>query len=270
SGKSSGAWMRSIRLQSRLGGGAVTPLVSNNTNFIAGRAGRPVHISWDDAETMFHEFGHALHGLLSDVTYGSLASPNALLDFGEMPAQLHEKFLLTPQVLRLLVDEQGRPIPAALIERLRRAQTFNQGFRTTEYLASAIVDLWLHASPEVVTDPAAFEARLDAIGMPREIVMRHRIPHFGHVFDSELGYAAGYYAYQWASVLDRDAFEAFTETGNPFDAVTARRLVATILSRGNVVDPTIAFRRFRGRDARVDAVLRDKGFTNPAPADSSR
>lgn len=261
-GKSSGAWMMPIRLQRTLAP-AATPLVSNNTNFIAGHDGSPSLISWDDAITMFHEFGHALHGLLSDVTYPSLAGPNSLLDFGEMPAQMHEKFIRTPEALALLVDREGRPIPPALLARLQRAATFNQGFATVEYLASAIVDLQLHMSVQPVAEPAAFEARLSELGLPREIVMRHRIPHFGHVFAGEPGYAAGYYAYQWASVLDRDAFEAFTETGDPYDPATARRLVMSLLSRGNAVDPAIAFRAFRGRDARVDAVLLDKGFPVP-------
>ncbi len=258
-GKQSGAWMSAIRLQRKLGG-SVTPLVSNNTNFVAGQAGEPTLISWGDAVTMFHEFGHALHGLLSDVTYPSLAGPNSVLDFGEMPSQMHEKFIQTPQALALLVDRQGRAIPPPLLARLKKAETFNQGFLTTEYLASAIVDMKLHMSVPQVTDPAAFEAQLSDIGMPREIGMRHRIPHFGHVFSGEPGYAAGYYGYQWASVLDRDAFEAFTETGDPYDPATARRLVKTILSRGNAVDPAVAFRQFRGRDASVDAVMRDKGY----------
>ena len=173
---------------------------------------------------------------------------------------MHEKFIQTPQALALLVDRQGRPIPAPLLARLKNAETFNRGFMMTEYLASAIVDMKLHMSLVLITDPAAFEAELSEIGMPREIEMRHRIPHFGHVFSSEPGYAAGYYGYQWASVLDRDAFEAFTETGNPYDPATARRLVKTILSRGNSVDPAVAFRQFRGRDATVDAVLRDMGY----------
>ena len=260
-GKTSGAWMFPIRLQRKLDI-TVTPLVSNNTNFIAGRDGEPTLISWNDAVTMFHEFGHALHGLLSDVTYPSLASPHSLLDFGEMPAQMHEKFIQTPEVLALLVDRQGQQIPPPLLERLKKAKTFNQGFITSEYLASAIVDLKLHMSPLPITDPAAFEAQLSEIGMPREIAMRHRIPHFGHVFSSEPGYAAGYYGYEWASVLDRDAFEAFTEKGDAYDPGTARRLVKTILSRGNAVDPAVAFRNFRGRDARIDALLRDRGLSD--------
>ena len=261
-GKHSGAWMSPIRLQRKLDGVA-TPLVSNNTNFIAGQGGEPTLISWDDATTMFHEFGHALHGLLSNVTYPSLAGPMSVLDFGEMPAQMHEKFIQTPQALALLVDRNERPIPPPLLAQLKKAASFNQGFMTTEYLASAIVDMRLHMSRSAVIDPATIEAQLSDIGMPRAILMRHRIPNFGHVFSGEPAYAAGYYGYQWASVLDRDAFEAFTETGNPYDPATARRLVKTILSRGNSVDPAVAFRQFRGRDPSVNAVLRDKGFPMP-------
>jgi peptidyl-dipeptidase Dcp len=171
--------------------------------------------------------------------------------------------VLAPQILRFFVDGQGHPIPEALVDKLKRSTTFNRGFMDTEFLASAIVDMKLHMSPRPEKDLAAVEAALYDAGMPRQIVMRHRIPQFGHLFAGGDGYAAGYYGYQWAEVLDRDAFEAFVESGNLFDPATARRLVDTLFAVGNSVDPGEAFRAFRGRDARVDATLRAHGFAVP-------
>lgn len=262
-GKNSGAWMNAYRDQQTLTG-PVTTLVSNNANFIKGAPGQPVLISWDDARTMFHEFGHALHGLNSNVTYPSLSGTNTARDFVEFPSQLNENWLTTPQILnRFLVNAQGQPMPAALVAKINRARTFNEGFSTVEAQASAIVDMKLHLAGETPIEPRTFEKQtLTALGMPTEIVMRHRIPQFGHVFSGE-GYAAGYYGYIWAEVLDHDAFEAFTEAGGPYDPVVAKRLHDQIMAVGNTVDPAVAYRNFRGRDPKVDALLRDHGFPVP-------
>ncbi len=258
-GKSSGAWMNAYRDQEKFDR-PITTIVSNNANFIKGRPGEPVLLSWDDAKTMFHEFGHALHGLNSDVNYPSLSGTQVARDYVEFPSQLNENYLTTPEVLAMLVDADGHAMPADLIARIHKAHTFNQGFDTVELLASAIIDLQLHLEGEAPIDTRAFEkTALENLGMPSEIVMRHRIPQFGHVFAGE-GYAAGYYGYVWAEVLDHDAFEAFTEAGGPYDATTAKRLHDDILSVGNTVDPADAYRAFRGRDAKVDAYLRDHGF----------
>ncbi len=258
-GKNSGAWMNAYRAQQKLDG-PITTIVSNNANFIEGKPGEPVLISWDDAVTMFHEFGHALHGLNSDVTYPSLSGTRTARDFVEFPSQLNENWLPTPKVLNFLVNQKGEKLPAKLIAKIEKAKTFNEGFKTTEFLASAIVDMKLHLAGGTVTDMRAFEKTvLDELGMPKEIVMRHRIPQFGHVFSGE-GYAAGYYGYLWAEVLDHDAFEAFTEAGGPYDPKVAKRLHDTIMSVGNTVDPAEAFRNFRGRDPRPDALLRARGF----------
>ena len=261
--KSSGAWMNAYRGQEKFERPVAT-IVSNNANFIKGRPGEPVLLSWDDARTMFHEFGHALHGLNSDVNYPSLSGTQVARDYVEFPSQLNENYLTTPEVLAMLVDADGRPMPADLIARLHQAHTFNQGFDTVELLASAIVDLQLHLEGDKPIDTRAFEkTALEKLGMPPEIVMRHRIPQFGHVFAGE-GYAAGYYGYVWAEVLDHDAFEAFTEAGGPYDPTVAKRLHDDILAVGNTVDPADAYRAFRGRDAKVDAYLRDHGFPVPA------
>lgn len=261
-GKDSGAWMNAYRAQQKLDG-PITTIVSNNANFIAGKPGEPVLISWDDAVTMFHEFGHALHGLNSDVTYPSLSGTRTARDFVEFPSQINENWLPTPEVLKFLVNQKGEKLPASLIAKIQKAKTFNEGFKTTEFLASGIVDMKLHLAGASVTDMRAFEKQtLDELGMPKEIVMRHRIPQFGHIFSGE-GYAAGYYGYLWAEVLDHDAFEAFTEAGGPYDPEVAKRLHDTIMSVGNTVDPADAFRNFRGRDPRPDALLRARGF---APA----
>jgi peptidyl-dipeptidase Dcp len=221
-----------------------------------------VLISWDDARTLFHEFGHALHGLSSDVTYPSLAGTAVDRDYVEFPSQLLEHWLRTPEVLKrfALHCRTGEPIPDAVVARLERAASFNQGFDTVEYVASAIVDMRMHLEPEKVRDVAAFEREaLASLGMPREIAMRHRLPHFSHLFSSD-GYSAGYYSYLWADTLVADAYEAFAEAGGPYDPAVARRLHQCVLSRGNTVDAAEAYRAFRGRDAAIDALMRKRGF----------
>lgn len=263
-GKNSGAWMSAYRDQQKMNGKSIKTIVSNNTNFIPGKAGEPILISWTDAVTMFHEFGHALHGLNSDVTYPSLSGTNTLRDFVEFPSQFNENYLRTPEVLKFLTNKEGRPLPNALIEKIERAKTFNQGFATVEFLASAIVDMKLHlAAADKGIDPRKFEKEtLKEIGMPPEIIMRHRIPQFAHIFSSE-DYASGYYSYLWAQVLDHDAFEAFTEGKGPYDPGVAKRLHDYVLSVGNSVDPAEAYRKFRGREPKVDALLRERGFPVP-------
>ncbi len=259
-GKNSGAWMNAYREQSKMNGKPVMTLVSNNSNFIQGNAGEPVLISWDDATTMFHEFGHALHGLLSDVTYPSISGTATARDFVEFPSQMHENWLPTPEVLKFLKNKEGKPFPKDLLAKIEQAKTFNEAFRSVEFLGSAIVDMKLHLSKEKNIDPVKFEKKtLEEIGMPKEIVMRHRTHHFGHVFSGE-GYAAGYYGYLWSDVLKTDAYEAFLEAGNPYDVKTAKRFQEKILSVGNSVDPAEAYRNFRGRDPKVDALLKSRGF----------
>jgi peptidyl-dipeptidase Dcp len=263
-GKRSGAWMNAYRAQERFDH-AVTTIVSNNANFVKGASGSPVLISWTDAETLFHEFGHALHGLSSNVSYPSLAGTRVFRDYVEFPSQLLEHWLPTPEVLdRFALHHQtGQPIPKELVAKIERAETFNQGFATTEYLASALVDMKLHLAGARPIDPGAFEREtLQALGMPREIVMRHRTPHFSHVFSSD-AYSAGYYSYLWADTLTADAFEAFTEAGGPWDKSVAQRLRDHIFSRGNTVDPVEAYRAFRGRDAGIAALMRKRGFPVP-------
>jgi peptidyl-dipeptidase Dcp len=260
-GKRSGAWMTAYRQQERFDG-ATTTLVSNNSNFVKGRPGEPVLISWDDATTLFHEFGHALHGLSSNVTYPSLAGTAVARDYVEFPSQILEHWLATPEVLqRFAVHYRtGEPIPQELVDRIERAATFNQGFATTEYLASALIDMKLHLAGARPIDPAVFEREtLTALGLPREIIMRHRTPHFQHVFGSD-GYSAGYYSYLWSDVLTADAYEAFTEAGGPYDRAVAERLRRHVFSIGNTVDPAEAYRQFRGRDAAIDALMRKRGF----------
>ncbi|HEX3603079.1 MAG TPA: M3 family metallopeptidase [Steroidobacteraceae bacterium] len=264
SGKNSGAWMSEYRGQEKLDGD-VAPIVSNNTNFVKDESGGPLLISWDDAVTLFHEFGHALHGLNSDVIYPSLAGTNVVRDFVEFPSQLNENWLSTPEVLsRFAVHHQtGEPIPPALVAKIKKASTFNQGFATVEYLASALVDMKLHLTGDAPIDVAEFErSTLAALGMPGEMVMRHRTPQFAHIFSSD-AYSAGYYGYLWAEVLDHDAFEAFIEAGGPYDAAVAKRLHDDIMSVGNGVDPGEAYRNFRGSDPKIDGLLRARGFAPP-------
>lgn len=261
-GKNSGAWMNAYREQSRVDGDVPT-IVSNNANFVKASPGQPVLLSWDDADTMFHEFGHALHGLNSNVTYPSLSGTNTARDFVEFPSQFNENYLTTPEVLHFLVNEKGEQMPAALVAKIKAAEKFNTAFSVVETEASAIVDMKLHLAGDTPIDTKAFEkTTLAELKMPSEIVMRHRIPQFGHIFSGE-GYAAGYYGYLWAKTLDHDAFEAFTEAGSPWDPATAKRFHDTILSVGNTVDPAVAFRNFRGRDPKIDATLRFEGFPVP-------
>jgi peptidyl-dipeptidase Dcp len=261
-GKRSGAWMNAYRNQERFNG-EVTTLVSNNSNFVKAAEGEPVLISWDDARTLFHEFGHALHGLSSNVTYPSLSGTAVARDYVEFPSQLLEHWLSTPQVLQRFAThyQTGEPIPQELVNRIEQAATFNQGFATVEYLASALVDMKLHLAGTRDIDPDAFEREtLTALGMPEEIVMRHRTPQFGHVFASD-GYSAGYYSYLWSDVITADAAEAFMEApGGLYDAEIARKLRENIFSIGNTVDPAEGYRRFRGRDPQIEALMRKRGF----------
>ncbi len=262
-GKRSGAWMVPYREQSNVDAPIAT-IVSNNSNFVKPGKGQPTTLSWDDARTMFHEFGHALHGLNSKVHYPTLSGTNTQRDFVEAPSQFNENFLQTPMVLEKLVNAKGEPIPASLLSRIAKAATFNEGFITAETQASAIVDLKLHLAGETRIDTRAFEKQtLAELGMPPQLVMRHRIPAFGHIFSSE-DYAAGYYSYLWAEVIEHDLFAAFTEAGNPYDPATAKKLRETLMSVGNTVDGAEAFRAFRGRDPKPDALLRSKGFPVPA------
>jgi peptidyl-dipeptidase Dcp len=259
-GKRSGAWATSYRGHDTLDGER-TVLASNNSNFVKGAPGKPVLVSWDDAETFFHEFGHALHALSSKVNYPTLNG--GVRDYTEFQSQLLERWLLTQPVIDefLVHHESGQPIPAALVAKIRKAATFNQGFDTTEYLASALLDLRYHSVDPEGLDPDRFEREeLAKLGMPKEIVMRHRSPHFGHVFSNE-GYAAAYYGYLWADVLTSDAAEAFAQApGGFYDKDLAKRLVDHLFAVRNAVDPAEAYRTFRGRDARIDALMRDRGF----------
>jgi peptidyl-dipeptidase Dcp len=260
-GKRSGAWMNAYRTQERVNG-EITTIVSNNANFVKGKPGEPLLISWDDATTMFHEFGHALHGLNSDVTYPSLSGTAVARDYVEFPSQLMEHWLSTPEVLnRFAVHYQtGKPIPQELVDKIKRSATFNEGFITVEYLAAALLDMKLHMAGDRKIDPRAFEKEaLAELGMPHEIVLRHRLPQFMHVFSSD-SYSAGYYSYLWADVITADAFGAFTEAGGPYDKKVAERLRKNIFSVGNTIDPAEAYRNFRGRDPKVEALMKKRGF----------
>ncbi len=269
--KRSGAWMSSLRDQEKLDG-EVRPLVFNVMNFSKGQSssgGGPALLSHDDARTLFHEFGHALHALLSDVTYPLISGTGVATDFVELPSQLYEQWLDTPEVLKAFAVHYrtGSPMPDALIAKLRAARTFNQGFATVEYVASAIVDLDFHSLADAEhLDPAAFErTALDRIGMPEEIVMRHRSPHFTHVFAGD-HYSAAYYSYMWSEVLDADAFNAFQETGNVFDPTTAERLYRFIYSAGGSRTPDESYKAFRGRLPTADALLKRRGLADVAAA----
>ncbi len=258
--KRSGAWMSSFRGQHKLGRGQ-RPIVVNVLNFARGAEGQPTLLSIDDARTLFHEFGHGLHGLLSDVTYPSLAGTSVSRDFVELPSQLYEHWLTRPEVLKKFAThyKTGKPIPDSLIKRMTAARTFNQGFATVEYIASALVDMDLHALESADgLDVGVFEtAALERLGMPREVVMRHRIPHFQHIMG---GYAAGYYSYLWSEVMDADAFAAFEEAGDIYDKKTARRLKEHVYSAGNRRDPLEAYVAFRGRPPEVESLLKKRGF----------
>ena len=260
-GKRSGAWMDAYRTQEKFDR-PVTTIVSNNSNFVKGSSDEPVLVSWDDATTLYHEFGHAIHGLLANANYPSLSGTAVPRDYVEFPSQLLEHWLPTPQVLERFARHfrTGEPLPAALVERIERAATFNEGFATVEYLSAALVDMKLHlASGNGALNAAEFEQEtLAALGMPREIVMRHRTPQFLHIFSSD-GYSAGYYSYLWSDVITADAFDAFREGKGPYDPDVAARLAA-LWSLGNTVDPADAYRAFRGRDPRVEALMRKRGF----------
>jgi len=266
--KHSGAWMTSLRDQEKLSGD-VRPVILNVCNFSKPAAGEKALLSFDDARTLFHEFGHALHGLLSNVAYPLLAGTSVPSDFVELPSQLYEHWLEVPEILQKYARHAhtGEPMPKALLDRLLATRTFNQGFATVEYTACALVDLDIHALPDAAKlDVSQFEKDdLDRIHMPAEIVMRHRLPHFQHLFSGG-GYAAGYYSYMWSEVLDADAFEAFVETGNAFDPETAKRLRDFIYSAGNLRDPAEAYKAFRGRLPAVDALLKKRGLADAVPA----
>jgi len=258
-GKRSGAWANTYRSQRNLPP-ARNVLSSNNNNFTKGAPGEPVLISLNDAETLFHEFGHAIHAMLQDVTYSGLAGTPR--DFVEFPSQVNEHWLLTREVLDKFARhyETGEPMPQELLEKVKAAETFNQGFATAEYLSSAIVDMKLHTMPDGIVDPDAFEkAALAEIGMPDELVMRHRLPQFNHLFSSD-SYSAGYYSYLWSETMDADTFAAFEESGSVWDPATAERFATILLSTGNETDRAEAYRAFRGRDPDVDALLRLRGF----------
>ncbi|MGO1303358.1 MAG: M3 family metallopeptidase [Sphingomonas parapaucimobilis] len=258
-GKRSGAWANTYRGQRNLPP-VQNVLSSNNNNFAKGAKGEPVLISLDDAETLFHEFGHAIHAMLQNVTYPGLAGTPR--DFVEYPSQVNEHWLLTRDVLDKYARhyKTGQPMPQALLDKIKASETFNQGFATTEYLSSAIVDMKLHTIPDGVVDPAAFEATtLREIGMPKELVMRHRLPQFNHLFSSD-SYSAGYYSYLWSETMDADTFAAFEEAGSPWDKATADRFARILLSTGNETDRAEAYRAFRGRDPDVNALLKQRGF----------
>jgi peptidyl-dipeptidase Dcp len=254
--------MGSLRDQQRLTGD-VKPIIVNVLNLAKAPEGQPTLLSLDDARTIFHEFGHALHGLLSNVTYPTLSGTHVERDFVELPSQLYEHWLDQPDVLKRFAvhAKTGKVMPEALLEKVRKAKTFNQGFLTVEYTASALVDLDLHMLPDTRDlDVVRIERHvLETIGMPEAIVMRHRTPHFAHVFSGDY-YAAGYYSYLWSEVLDADAFEAFRETGDAFDAATAKRLRDYVYSAGRLRDADEAYVKFRGRMPTTDALMRKRGL----------
>ena len=259
--KRSGAWMSAYRRQDRLDG-ETRPIIVNVMNFAKPAAGEPTLLSFDDARTLFHEFGHGLHGLLSDVTYPSLAGTSVVRDFVELPSQLFEHWLATPEIMSRFARhaKTAEPIPQALMDKLKAARTFNQGFETVAFLGSAIVDMDFHTLEQADDiDPMALEAAtLARIGMPRQIGMRHRSTHFQHIFSG--GYSAGYYSYLWSEVLDADAFAAFEETGNVFDAGTAEKLKRFVYSAGGLRKEDEAYTLFRGRLPTVDGLLKKRGL----------
>jgi peptidyl-dipeptidase Dcp len=259
-GKRSGAWMTTYRSQHKLGGKNDIILASNNNNFVPGANGDPTLISLDDASTLFHEFGHAIHFLNYDITWPGLGGTPR--DFVEYPSQVNENWLLTPHVLNTYAKhyKTGEPIPAALVEKIKASDTFNQGFSTVEYLSSAILDMKLHNRSTPVADPAAFERdTLAEIGMPKEMAMRHRLPQFNHLFADD-GYSAGYYSYLWSETMDADTWAAFTEKGDVWDKETAERFRSMLLATGNESDRIEAYRAFRGRDPDVKYIMKKRGF----------
>jgi len=265
--KRSGAWMSSFRQQTR-NGGDVIPIIVNNNNFAQAAPGHPTLLSFDDVRTLFHEFGHGLHGLLSNVGYERLSGTNVLRDFVELPSQLFEHWMSEPEVLRRHAChvQTGEPIPEALIERLAAARRFGQGFETVRYTASALTDMAVHSLPPGQTpdDVVAFETEvLRARGLPPGVGVNHRFTHFQHLFAGS-GYAAGYYVYLWAEVLDADAHDAFVEAGDPFDAAAAARLLRHIYAAGDSVEPGATYVAFRGRAARLEPMLKQRGLLTPA------
>ncbi len=265
SSKRSGAWMNSLQSQHKLplknGATGELPIIYNVCNFAKPAEGKPALLSLDDARTLFHEFGHALHGMLSDVTYPSVSGTGVSRDFVELPSQLYEHWLTVPEILEKYAvhHETGKPMPKALLDKVLAARTFNAGFATVEFTSSALVDMAFHTRG-AVEDPMAVQAQVLAeLGMPASIVMRHATPHFQHVFSGD-GYSAGYYSYMWSEVLDADAFSAFEETGNAFDPVMARKLKNNIYSVGGSIDPEEAYKAFRGKLPDPQAMLKKKGL----------
>ncbi len=258
--KRSGAWCSRFRPQSKLDG-EVRPIVVNVCNFAKPPAGEAALLTFDDARTLFHEFGHALHSLMSDVTYGFISGTSVSRDFVELPSQLYEHWLSEPQVLskHALHAETGQPMPQELLEKLLAAENFDQGFATVEYMASALVDLDFHDGPAPADPMAAQAATLERLGMPAAITMRHATPHFAHVFSGD-GYSSGYYSYMWSEVMDADAFEAFRETGDPFDPETADRLAEFIYTAGGSRDAADLYQAFRGSMPKVEALLKGRGL----------
>lgn len=267
-GKRSGAWATAYRAQQRLGGDR-NVLSANNNNFVKPAPGEVALVSVDDASTLFHEFGHALHALLTDVEYPGLRGTPR--DFVEYPSQVNENWLLTPYILKNYAThyQTGEPIPEALVQKINASETFSQGFSTVEYLSSAIVDMKLHYRTEPVTDPRAFEkATLAELGMPSELVMRHRLPQFGHLFSSD-SYSAGYYSYLWSETMDADTWAAFEESGDVWNREIADKFRKTLLSTGNETERVEAYRAFRGRDPDVNALLKRRGFPVTGSASSA-
>ena len=265
--KRSGAWMSGFREQKRLDGETL-PIVVNVMNFAKAPKGEAALLSFDDARTLFHEFGHGLHGMLSDVIYPLLSGTSVARDFVEFPSQLYEHWLEQPELLRQFAvhKDTGKPIPEALLERLLAARNFNQGFASVEYTASALVDLDLHARSAPIEDVVAFEKQtLDKLGMPHGIIMRHRTPHFAHVFAGD-GYSSAYYSYLWSEVLDADGFGAFEEAGDIFDPATAKRLRDNVYGAGNRVAPDAAYAAFRGRAPSPEALLQKRGLVGEGVA----
>lgn len=259
--KRSGAWMSSLESGYSLGEGA-SPIIYNVMNFAKPPKGEPALLSMDDARTLFHEFGHALHGMLTEVTWPSVAGTAVSRDFVELPSQLYEHWLTVPQILDKHARhyESGEPMPKALLDKMLAAQTFNAGFATVEFTSSALVDMEYHSQPEAPVDPLAFEEKvLRELEMPAEIVMRHRTPHFLHVFSGD-GYSAGYYSYMWSEVLDADAFAAFEETGDPFNADVADKLKTYIYAAGGSKDPEALYTAFRGRMPTPEAMMEKRGL----------
>jgi peptidyl-dipeptidase Dcp len=261
--KRGGAWMSEFRGQSKIGGNNIRPVIFNVGNFSKPTADKPSLLSFEETQTLFHEFGHALHGLLSDCTYKSLSGTNVPRDFVELPSQIMENWASEPEVLKMYARhyETGEPMPDELIEKIRKSRHFNQGFETTEYLAASFLDMDWHTLTEADPncDVLAFENKsLDRIGLIPEIISRYRSPYFQHIFAG--GYSAGYYSYIWSAVLDADAFAAFKETGNLFDPKTARAFRENVLSKGNTEDPMTLYKKFRGKEPSIEPLLKRRGL----------